>query len=206
MRDPGAALARARAAALDELRRAPAPISWRRSAVVVAAGSVGTSLLVVLATWLASVTSADQLLARTPWLAALVVFAAAAAAAALAPRAAGVRAVMLFAGAALMVALVLSRGAGLPSAVPGWVCSSSHLGLDLLPLGAALIGLRQAAWRWSRAVVAGLGAGATGALLGELACHQGARHVLVHHVGAWLLAAAACVVISRRLRPRTFAP
>jgi len=101
---------------------------------------------------------------------------------------------------------VLSRGAGAPSSTPEWVCSASHLGIGLIPLAFALWGLRQSAWRWSRAIAAGLGAGTAGALLGELACHRGALHVLVHHVSAWIVVAAACVFFSRRARPRTFAP
>jgi hypothetical protein len=105
-----------------------------------------------------------------------------------------------------MLELVLARGAGLPSATPEWVCSVSHVALGLLPLGFALWALRQCAWRWTRALAAGLGAGTAGALLGELACHRGGLHVLVHHVGAWLLIGAATVLISRRARPRTFAP
>ena len=45
------------------------------------------------------------------------------------------------------------------SATPGWVCSVSHFGLDLVPLAVALVALRQAAWRWSRVLAMGLGAG-----------------------------------------------
>jgi hypothetical protein len=35
---------------------------------------------------------------------------------------------------------------------------------------------------------------------------RGARHVLVHHVGAWLFVALGCVAISRALPSRSFAP
>lgn len=206
MSDPGAALERARAAALEELRRAPAAPSWRRAAVLSSATLVLTILVTVLVALATSLTGADHFISRVPWLVTLVVFGALASWAAIAPRAGAARPALVAVGLGLMAALVASRGTGLPSTAPGWVCSASHLGLDLLPLGVALAVLRQAAWRWSRAVVAGLGAGSVGALLGELACHQGAKHVLVHHVGAWLLATAACVAISRKLRPRTFAP
>ena len=47
---------------------------------------------------------------------------------------------------------------------------------------------------------------ATGAIAGELSCERGWMHVLVHHVGAGLVIMAACVLISRAIRPRTFAP
>jgi hypothetical protein len=43
-----------------------------------------------------------------------------------------------------------------------------------------------------------LGLLATAALAGVAA--------LAHHVGAWIFVAAACVLVSRRLRPRAFAP
>jgi hypothetical protein len=101
---------------------------------------------------------------------------------------------------------LLARGAGVPSATPGWVCSLSHIGVGVLPLTVALWSLRQSAWSRPRALGAGLGAGTAGAFLGELACHQGARHALIHHLGAWWFVALVCVAISRRLRPRTFAP
>jgi hypothetical protein len=101
---------------------------------------------------------------------------------------------------------VLSRGTGAASATSEWVCSLSHVGVGLLPLAVGLWSLRQSAWTWRRAFGAGLGAGTAGAFLGELACHKGATHVLAHHVGAWLFVALACVVISRTLRPRTYAP
>jgi hypothetical protein len=206
MTQPNEALARARSAALEELRRSPKATSWRRSAAVIAAASAGTSALALLAALFASLIGPGELLARGPWLATLVAFGAAAGVAAIAPRRGFARTTALVVAFGLMVVLVVSRGAGVPSTTPGWVCSVSHFALDLLPLGVALVVLRQAAWTWPRALTAGLAVGATGALLGELACHQGARHVLVHHVGAWLLAAMVCALISRLLRPRTFAP
>jgi hypothetical protein len=143
---------------------------------------------------------------RAPLLLGLCGVAALGGVGALAPRGRIWRAAALLGGSILIVALVLSRGAGAPSSTPEWVCSASHVGIGLIPLGFALWGLRQCAWRWSRALAAGLGAGTAGALLGELACHRGAMHVLVHHVGAWIVVATACVLLSRAARPRTFAP
>jgi hypothetical protein len=200
------AIARARAAALAEMRRAPVATPWRRQAAVVVAVWVGVAIAAGAATVLASLAGAADVAARAPLLAGLLAVAAAGGVASQAP---GVRrwAPVATCGAlAAMAALVASRGAGTPSSTPEWVCSLSHVALGLLPLAVGLWSLRQAAWNRGRALATGLGAGTAGALLGELACHQGARHVLVHHVGAWLLVAIACVAISRRLRPRTFAP
>jgi len=200
------ALARSRAAALAELRAAPTSISWRAQAWRVVAGFAGTGLLGTAAALAASLSGWSRALERAPLLLGLLTTGALAGFAALMPRGRLWRAAALAAGFALMAALVLSRGAGAPSSTPEWVCSASHVGIGLIPLAFALWGLRQSAWRWSRAIVAGLGAGTAGALLGELACHRGARHVLVHHVGAWIVVSAACVLLSRRARPHTFAP
>jgi len=200
------AIERARAAALAELRRAPIATPWRRQATVVVAVWVGVCLAAAAAAVLASLAGAGDVRARAPELTALLAVAAAGAVASLAPVAR--RWTPFATGAALltMAALVISRGSGGPSSTPEWVCSVSHVAVGMLPLAVGLWSLRQSAWSWRRALATGLGAGTAGAFLGELACHQGARHVLVHHVGAWLVVALACVAISRRVRPRTFAP
>jgi len=200
------ALARSRAAALAELRAAPTSISWRTQAWRVVAGFAGTGLLAAAAALAASLSGWSRVLERAPLLLGLLTTGALAGFATVAPRGRPWRAGAVAAGFALMAALVLSRGAGAPSSTPEWVCSASHVGIGLIPLAFALWGLRQSAWRWWRAIVAGLGAGTAGALLGELACHRGAQHVLVHHVGAWIAVSAACVLLSRRARPHTFAP
>jgi hypothetical protein len=200
------AIARARAAALAELRRAPVATPWRRQAAVVVAAWAGIAVAAGAATLLASLAGAGDVMARAPLLAALLAVAAAGGVASQAPGGRRSRLIATAGALVTMAALVVSRGPGTPSATPEWVCSASHIGLGLLPLAVGLWSLRQSAWNRGRALATGLGAGTAGALLGELACHQGARHVLVHHVGAWLVVALACVAISRRLRPRTFAP
>jgi hypothetical protein len=200
------AITRARAAALAELRRAPVPTPWRRQAAIVVAAWVGTCLAAATAALLTKLAGVADFAARAAVLGALLAVAAAGGVASLAPRARLWAPVAAIAALLTMAALVVSRGAGAPSSTPEWVCSVSHVGLGLLPLAVGLWSLRQSAWTWRRAIGAGLGAGTAGAFLGELACHQGARHVLVHHIGAWLIVAIACVAISRALRPRTFAP
>jgi hypothetical protein len=200
------ALARVRIAALAELRRAPVATSWRRQAGLVVAIWVAINIVAGGATLVAALATGRDVIARAPLLAALLAVAAVGGVASLAPR---TRPWTFFAGLAAvltMAALVLSRGSGVPSSTPEWVCSVSHIGVGLLPLAVGLSALRQSAWTWRRAFTTGLAAGTAGAFLGELACHQGARHVLVHHLGAWVLVTIACVAISRRLRPRTFAP
>jgi hypothetical protein len=200
------ALDRSRAAALAELRAAPVPRPWRAQAARLAAAFVLTGVVASTAAVVASLAGWDRVVERAAYLGALVALAGVAGVAALAPRLGAARVIVLAATPVLMALLALSRGAGMSSPTPEWVCSASHLALGSIPLAFALVSLRQQAWRPLRAIAAGLGAGTAGAMLGELACRQGARHVLVHHVGAWIVVAAACLLLSRRLRPRTFAP
>jgi hypothetical protein len=88
----------------------------------------------------------------------------------------------------------------------GWICSLSHFGLGLAPLTAVLWSLRDMADDGRRAFTAGLGVATVGLFWGELACNRGIGHVLVHHFTAALLLTGAAVLVSRRLRRRSFAP
>ena len=97
------------------------------------------------------------------------------------------------------------RGAGTSPATPAIVCSTSHLAVDLIPLGLVLFALRRFSWTLGRSLLAGAAAATTGAIAGELSWAV-ASHALIHHVGAGLLIVVACAVISRILKPRSFAP
>ena len=209
MTDPSP-LAKARAAALAELRAAPPAVSWRRLAARLVAAEVAFSLVAIAATLAGGLARPADVVGHLLTVAPLLAVCAAGAVAAIAPRLGrpGVawRVAVLAAAPAVMALLVFARGPGVPSATPGWVCSVSHLGVGLAPLVFVLVALRQSAPSWTRAGAAGLGAGTTGALLGELVCRRGAQHVLVYHLGAWVLLALACVALSRWLKPRTFAP
>jgi hypothetical protein len=70
----------------------------------------------------------------------------------------------------------------------------------------ALLLLRKMAFNLSRAVVAGLAVGTTGALLGELMCGRNAAHIAVFHLASWVLASLAVVALSTRISRRSFAP
>ncbi len=144
--------------------------------------------------------------ARTPTLVLLVaaqLFGAWAALAPAARRAQGLSILLSLAGAVAVVGL---RGQGVPSALPPWICTISHLGVDLVPVAVALLALRRAAITPWRAWATALAVGAPGALVGELGCGQGATHVALYHLPAWGLALAVVVVGSRWLRPVSFAP
>jgi len=203
------ALSNARIRALEELRFTPVAVPWTREAGRLAGALVGIALLAAVAAVVAGGARPQDIVARGGTITALLGLAFVGGIAVIAPADAGARAwraCALGAAPLVMVALALGRGAGLPSTTPPWVCSASHFGLGLVPLWLALRGVRQAAWSWARALAASVGAGTAGALLGELACHRGAAHVLVHHVGAWLVIALMGLWFSHRQTPRSFAP
>lgn len=203
----GHALQRARAAALAELRARPVARPWRREALHFAL------LLGIITAVTAAVSAAiplyraDRFAEKALPVLLLVATQVAGAWGAVAPR--GRRFAWATLGLGLVALAVATRGhAGetSPSELPGWVCSTSHLAIGLVPLVTALTVVRRGAFRWDRALAAGVGAGAMGMLMGELCCERGALHVLVHHGGAWFAIALAVALIARVLRPRSFAP
>jgi len=201
-----AAIARAREAALEELRRRPRAPSWRRDAVGTALAVLGTTALVLgLGSWF-SIVDIDRLSGRLVPLGLLVALQALGVYAAIAPGKNLLRRIVAVLAVTAMGAIVATRGAGASSATPAIACSSSHLAVDLIPLGLVLFALRRFAWTLDRSLLAGAAAAATGAIAGELSCARGWTHVLIHHIGAGLLIVVACVVISRMRKPRSFAP
>jgi hypothetical protein len=203
---PSATLARVRVAALDELRRQPRPVSWRREAVGTAAIVLGTTALVIgVGAWL-SIVEIDRLRERLIPLVMLIALQALGVFAAIAPGRAALRWTLGVLALAAALAMLLGRGEGTSTGTPSLACSTSHVAVDLIPLGLALFALRRFSWTLGRSLLAGLAAAATGAIAGELSCGRGWTHALVHHIGAGLLIALICVVFSRARRPHTYAP
>jgi len=199
-------LARARAAALDELRRAPRAVSWRHEAL--------TALLLVLAAttvalgvgaWF-SIVEVHRLQGRWLPLVLLVAVQVVGVFAAVAPGRRSMRWSAAALALAAAIALPLGRGEGVSSAMPGFACSTSHLAVDLVPLGLVLYFLRKFSVTTGRALLAGVAAAATGAMAGELSCGRGWSHVLIHHIGAAVAVAVACVLLARVRAPRSYAP
>jgi hypothetical protein len=201
--DPG--LEKMRAALFAELEVAPKR-SWRGDVLLV----VGTCWLAFLAAAAALVFSgqvqAAHLLARAVPLSMLAGVVAVAGFAALAPRNRTQLLVGYLVAAVGLIGLVLLRGEGHPSTTAPWVCTVSHAAFGAGPLVLMLSLLRKSALGAARTALAGLAIGATGAMLGELSCEQGWAHVAVWHLGAWLGLAAASLLVSRRLVPRSYAP
>jgi hypothetical protein len=202
--DP-ARLAVVRAAALDELRRQPRPVSWRREAVGTMAIVLGTTALVIGAgAWL-SIVEVEKVRERIVPLVLLVTLQALGVFAAIAPGRAALRWTLGVLALGAAVAMLMGRGEGIVPGTPAIACSTSHVAVDLIPLGLALFALRRFSWTLGRSLLAGAAAAATGAIAGELSCGRGWSHALVHHIGAGLVIALVCVVFSRARRPHTYA-
>ncbi|MFT3836914.1 MAG: DUF1109 domain-containing protein [Myxococcaceae bacterium] len=197
-------LDRARAALTAELRKPAAP-SWKASLAM----PVVASWFVMLAAAGALIGLGDAtplLASRLPLIISLALLTGLSGWLAVAPLGRAAPVVGAAIGLAAAAGLVLVRGAGLPSQTPEWVCGVSHVGAGLIPLGFMIAALRRAAPNPWRALAGGLAIGTTGAVIGELACSRGWDHVLKYHLGAWLMVAVVCVVLSRRVRPLSYAP
>ncbi|MCY1022698.1 DUF1109 domain-containing protein [Pyxidicoccus sp. MSG2] len=205
-RDASAA-ARVLAAAQGELAQRRPVRGWRTQALWLMAASGGLSLGVAAVLLALGVTSGALLLGRAHLLVLLLGTSAVCAWGALSPRGHGVQ--RLGVALAMVSAAVLVLARGTPhavSTVPEWVCTASHVAVGAVPLVVALLALRTAVFQPMRALVAGLAVGTTGAFMGELACERGWRHVAGYHLLAWGLVVVASLVISKSLKPRSYAP
>ncbi|HLK99195.1 MAG TPA: DUF1109 domain-containing protein [Myxococcaceae bacterium] len=200
-------LERALAAARQELALKRPVRRWRTQAVWVFFSSVAVVGLVAAVLLIQEQMTWQTLLDRAPLFALLWSTSAVCAWSSLSPRGRWLRLVGGLMAMASAAALVLMRGSVAPvSSVPAWVCTLSHFAVGLGPLAVSVIALRACVFRPARALIAGLAVGTSGALLGELACAQDWRHVAGYHLTAWALIAVVEVVVSRFLKPRSFAP
>lgn len=201
------ALERALAASRAELALGKPVRGWRSQALGLFAASAGMALAVAGVLLALGRTTGAMLLGRAPMLVMLLATGAVCSWGALMPRGRRVRQAglgMAWVSAAL---LVLTRAAPHgPAVLPEWVCTASHLALALAPLTVAVVALRSAAFDPLRAAVAGLAVGTVGAFVGELACERGAEHVAAYHLSAWALLSLMTWALSKRLKPRTYAP
>jgi hypothetical protein len=201
------ALERALAAARQELALKRPVRRWRTQAVWVFSSTVAMVGLVAAVLLFQQQVTAETLLHRAPLFGLLWLTAAVCAWSALSPRGRWLRLVGSLMAMASAATLVFVRGASsVPPALPGWVCTASHIAVAIGPLIVSVIALRAAVFRPMRALVAGLAVGTSGALVGELACAQDWRHVAGYHLTAWAVVALVEVVVSRFLKPRSFAP
>jgi hypothetical protein len=202
-----AAASRVLAAARGELAQRKPTRSWRTHAAWVVAASGGLSLLVAVVMLALGATSGALLLSRAHLLVLLLATCGVCAWGALSPRGRVLRRVGVVLSMLTAAVLVLARDTPhTVSNVPEWVCTASHLAVGAVPLVVALLVLRTAVFQPMRALCAGLAVGTTGAFLGELACERGWRHVAGYHLLAWGLIVVASLVISKSLKPRSYAP
>ncbi|MCU0699480.1 MAG: DUF1109 domain-containing protein [Myxococcaceae bacterium] len=199
------ALAKARAAMQAEAAT-PRRASWKAGVVKASGTIVGLSLAVAGVMLAVGACTVDFLSSRAVTLASLMTVGVVTVWASLRPGGRVGRLVSLGLVAVAAVLIVLVRGAGEPSTQPAWVCTASHFAVGLAPAAVVILLLRGMAPNRLRAVVAGLAAGSTGALVGEFACAQSAGHVAVFHLSAWALVALVVTFISSRLTPRSYAP
>lgn len=203
--DP-AVLQRLRGQLHAELAAHPAPRGHRFHLALCLLATTGLTLAAAAALGLSGGWASPSLTPHLPTLLLLLLVQGLGLVAAVAPRTR--RLSVLAAGVALGAIALLVGGSHFvsPGIAPPWVCTVSHLGFDLVPLAALLFSLRFAAPSLPRALVGGLAVGSSGAFLGELACGRGMAHVAAYHLPAWLLAAGAAVLLSRVLRPHSYAP
>jgi hypothetical protein len=202
-----AALQRALAGARQELALKRPVRRWRAQAAWVFATPMALVIGITAVVLLAGQASLPGVLGKWPLFALLWFTAGICAWGALSPRGRRARLVGIVLSTVSAAVLVLSRATpSAPSTLSGWVCTASHAGVALLPMAVALLTLRSAAFHPLRALSAGLAVGTAGALVGELVCAQDWRHVAGYHLSAWALVAGGALVLSRYLKPRSFAP
>ena len=199
---------RVRDAAQEELRRVPVAVPWQRQALRAVAALLAFSALALLVSVLAGIGPGARLGEKAALFGVLLGAQAVGIWSIAAPFSRRRLAVAVAAAAVAGLAVALARAGspGFAGPSPDWLCSISHLAVDVVPAGVALWLLRGGAWHPLRAVAAGLAAGTVGLLVGEIGCERGLAHVVVYHLGIWLVAAATFLLATRRLRPRSFAP
>lgn len=201
------ALDRARGEALRELAASGPARPWRLQARTLAAtvGVITLAGVIVVAV----INWPPSMLLRNRWpaMVALGVAQVVGLVAAIAPGRSRLGPVS-WALAALGVLVVLARRhtAGADTALPGWICSASHLAVGLVPLTLVVRRLRDITFSFRRAFTAGLALGVSAPLWGEVACERGLSHTLIHHVGSLVLLALACLILSRTGPRRSYAP
>jgi hypothetical protein len=207
-----AVLAASRAGALGALRAAPRARAWTRQATAITAFGLGATIAGALVTAAIAGHAGRLFDARLPVIALLLATQALALWAALRPGPGrwwgnGVSWTAAALGAGALLAGRTATGSGLAlSDAGGWICSVSHLAVELAPAVVVLAALRRISWSLRRALTAGLAVGVSGLVWGEIACQRSWSHVVVHHFGALGLMVLACVLMSRRLARGAVSP
>ncbi|MFO0600449.1 MAG: hypothetical protein U0228_34390 [Myxococcaceae bacterium] len=194
------------AALQAELPSAPKKGRWQRELMVVLLAAIGLVLSLAIVLLVTGNAAMSVIASRAALIALCLAICGAASWVAIAP---GARRWQLLAGVGFLlgaIVLVVFRREAEAASTPEWVCAATHFAVNLVPLAAGLIALRRAGLRLAAAVALGVSAGATGAMVGELACGRDSTHVLLFHVSAWASTIVAGALLSRIIKPRSHAP
>lgn len=200
-----AALAAVRAAMLQEAKRPQT--SWKTRALQLVGASLGLSAVIGIGAVLSGNAALATLTLRWVTLLGLGAVGPLLVWAAVVPGRASVRWFAMAASVIVATVMVLTRPAAAlnASSSPEWLCTALHLIVAGPAIFTALMMLRSMAPSTPRAIAAGLAAGTTGALLGEMLCERDASHVATFHLAAWTIAAVVVVVLGSRIKRRSWA-
>lgn len=193
-----------RAAAAEEVARAPVATPWWHDALKLVALNLGSGVLGALAmTW--NTTQHESPFWRWAVAALGLLLSGFGAVLALHPGWRGLR--RLFAlGVVLVVTGTLLGASGLGS-LGGASCGLIECVVALVPAAGALAFLSRFAPDFSRALVAGAAAGAGGLVALHLHCPNGsAGHLVLFHLLPWVAMAGLVAWVRLKTRSRTFAP
>ncbi|MGV3621007.1 MAG: NrsF family protein [Archangium sp.] len=200
-----AVLASVRAAMLQEVKRSQT--SWKTRALQVIGASLGLSLVIGLGAVVSGNAAIATVALRWVTLLGLGLVGPMLVWTAVAPGRSPLRWVAVGAAVVVATVMVLTRPAAAlnASSAPEWLCTALHLVVAGPAIFAAVMALRSMAPSIPRAIAAGLAAGTTGALLGEMLCERDAAHVAIFHLAAWTIAATLVVVIGSRVKRSSWA-
>jgi hypothetical protein len=205
------ALQRIRAAAHEELARAPKLRPWWHDALLMAginsAVAVACAPLLGLAGFSGNPAPAAIQVAVAVPIALVIVLGAVVAV--MPGRAVGLLSALVLVGIAAAAIVTGGSGTWNGRAFPagGIACMSQELVMATVPTGLAIAVLSRFAYSPLRMLVAALAGGAAGVLALHLRCPIAtASHLAVFHVLPWMAAAGIAVFIRSRVRSRSFAP
>lgn len=200
-----AVLASVRAAMLVEAKRPQT--SWKTRALQLIGASLGLSAVIGLGAVISGNAALTTIALRWVTLLGLAAVGPLLVWASVVPGRTASRWVAMAASVAVAVVMVVLRPAATlnASSAPEWLCTALHLAVAGPAIFTALTLLRSMAPSTPRSIAAGLAAGTTGALLGEMMCERDAAHVASFHLAAWTLAALLVVVLGARVKRRSWA-
>ena len=200
-----AVLASVRAAMLQEAKRPQT--SWKTRALQLLGASLGLSLVIGIGAVLSGNAALTTLALRWVTLLGLAVVGPLLVWTAVVPGRTPLRWVAMAGAVAVAAVMVVMRpeAALNASSSPEWLCTALHLAVAGPAIFTAVTMLRSMAPSTPRSIAAGLAAGTTGALLGEMLCERDAAHVATFHLAAWTIAAMLVVIIGSRVKRSSWA-